>query len=110
MTQHSPDRIVKFRPKLADIHHASREIADEDRRVYFGAHANERMVERGITRLDALRVLQRGHIEGSIEAGQSQGEWKCKVVGHVKGSREVGVVTIVKAGNCLFVKTVEWED
>jgi hypothetical protein len=68
------------------------------------------MEERGITRLDAVRVLQRGSISGDIEPGRNPGEWKCKVVARLKGSREIGAVTIVVEERKLFVKTVEWED
>jgi len=68
------------------------------------------MEERGITTLDALRVLRSGDIKGSIEAGNSKGEWRCKIVKQMKGAREIGVVTIVISTGRLFVKTVEWED
>jgi hypothetical protein len=68
------------------------------------------MEERGITRLDAVRVLQRGSISGKVEPGKNHGEWKCKIVARLKGSREIGVVTIVVKEKKLFVKTVEWED
>jgi hypothetical protein len=57
-----------------------------------------------------LRVLRGGDIRGLIEAGKAKGEWKCKVVMNLKGSREIGVVTIVVNGQRLFIKTVEWED
>ncbi len=68
------------------------------------------MEERGISDLDALRVLRRGQIEGDIEAGRSAGEWKCKVVARMTENRDVGVVTIVFSDRRLFIKTVEWED
>lgn len=101
---------MQLTPRRADLHAAIREIADADRRVFFGNHARDRMVERSITRQDAIRVLRTGHIEGPIELGLNPGEWKCKVIGNVKGSREIGVVTIVADGKSIFVKTVEWED
>ena len=65
---------------------------------------------RSITRLDVIRVLTRGHIEGQIVPGENPGEWKCKVVANVKGNRDVGVVTLVIGNDTLLVKTVEWED
>jgi Domain of unknown function (DUF4258) len=103
-------KVVSIRPRLADWHALIRKIATEDQRVYFSTHAKERMAYRGITRLDAVRVLQRGHIDGQIEAGNYAGEWKCKVVANVKGSREIGVVTLVIDREKILVKTVEWED
>lgn len=68
------------------------------------------MDERGITDLDALRVLRTGEISGPIEPGKYVGEWKCKVVGVVKGRREVGVATLLIRNRKLRIKTVEWED
>jgi hypothetical protein len=87
-----------------------RKAAADSRNVSFGMHALDRMEERGITTLDALRVLRSGEIEGELEAGKNAGEWKCKIVAKIKGSREVGVVTIVMRVGRLFIKTVEWED
>ena len=103
-------RVVAFRPNVADLEAIVREIAALDRHVYLGSHTRERMEERGITRIDAIRVLQRGSICGDILLGRSRGEWKCKVVARLKGSRDIGVVTIVVEEKKLFVKTVEWED
>lgn len=110
MTDAPSRKVVQLRPPRATLHSQIREIAGTDKRVYFGSHARDRMVERGITRQDAIRVLRTGHIEGDIEPGNYAGEWKCKVTANVKGSREIGVVTIVAQGNTIFVKTVEWED
>ena len=72
--------------------------------------ALDQMDARGITRLDALRVLRVGDIVGEIEAGKSVGEWKCKIVERRKRARDVGVATIVVRAQRLFIKTVEWED
>lgn len=85
-------------------------LAKESKNVGFSWHAEERMDERGITDLDALRVLRSGSISGAIEPGAYEGEWKCKVVGAIKGRREVGVVTLLIKNRKLRVKTVEWED
>ena len=103
-------RILQFRPLEGDLEAIIHEIATADRHVYLGTHARERMAERDITRVDALRVLQRGSISGGVMPGKKPGEWKCKVVARLKGSREIGVVTIVVEEKKLFVKTVEWED
>jgi hypothetical protein len=87
-----------------------RSIAANSHRVGFGRHARERMELRGITDREALKVLLVGELKGDIEPGNARGEWKCKVVAPIKGSREIGVVTIVLITGRLFVKTVEWED
>lgn len=110
MTEQKQRKIVEFKPRPADLELRIREIAQNDRNVLFGTHSRERMVERGITLLDAVRVLRRGFVDGAIEAGQRAGEWKCKIVANVKGSRDIGVVTVVINNDRLFVKTVEWED
>ena len=99
-----------MKPRLNDLHAAIRRIAEEDRQVYLSRHACERMDLRAITRIDVVRVLCRGHIDGEVVAGNNAGEWKCKVIANVRGSRDIGVVTLVIGGDKLFVKTVEWED
>lgn len=99
-----------MRPKLADLHETIRRIAGKDQKVYLSSHAKERMELRSITRLDVIRVLTRGHIEGSVVPGNNPGEWKCKVVANVKGSRDIGVATLIIGGDTILVKTVEWED
>ncbi len=68
------------------------------------------MEERGIDRLDVIRVLKFGEIKGEVEPGRSAGEWKCKMAHRPKGSREIGVATVVLNSERLFLKTVEWED
>ena len=110
MIERPERRIVPMRPRLDEIHFTVRRIAEEDRKVYLSNHARERMDLRSITRIDVIRVLRRGHIDGEIVPGKSPGEWKCKVVANVRGSRDIGVVTLVIGGDSLLVKTVEWED
>lgn len=103
-------RVVPLRPDRAAIHSVIRRIAEEDRRVYLSEHAKERMEQRSITRIDVVRVLVRGHINGDIMPGNYPGEWKVKLVANIKGSREVGVVTLLINNERLLVKTAEWED
>jgi Domain of unknown function (DUF4258) len=110
MTAKPAGKIVQFRPQPLQILDMVRGAAADSANVKFGFHALDRMEERGITTLDALRVLRDGDIKGPIEPGQNTGEWKCKIVKTMKGSREVGVVTLVMSARRLFVKTVEWED
>lgn len=110
MGKPEPGKIVHFRPLPSQLIDMVRRAATDSRNVSFGDHALDRMEERGITTLDALRVLRTGDLKGGIEAGKNVGEWKCKVVAQIKGSREVGVITITMCTGRLFVKTVEWED
>ena len=106
----TPDKsILSFRPRPVQLLAFIRVTAADSRNVKFGDHALDRMEEREITTLDALRVLRTGHISGEITPGRSAGEWKCKIIAKRKGSREVGVVTVALRTGGLFVKTVEWE-
>jgi len=111
MTQTAREQIVvQFRPLPSTLVRLVQETAEDSSKVKFAEHALDRMEERGITTLDTLRVLRSGDIKGPIEAGKNKGEWKCKIVKLMKGTREIGVVTIVMSVGRLFVKTVEWED
>lgn len=103
-------RVVQFRPSEQQILDMVRSAARDSKNVKFGNHAFDRMEERGITTLDAIRVLQSGGIKGEIEPGKNAGEWKCKIAKLMKGNRDIGVVTLVMSNGRLFVKTVEWED
>lgn len=103
-------KIASFKPRINDLEQIIRTLAAGRMSPGFSEHALDRMEERGITTLDVVRVLRLGGIKGEVEAGRSAGEWKCKVVAKVKGSREIGVITIVVAQQRLFIKTVEWED
>ena len=103
-------KVAIFRPRTGDLEKIIRALAEGRVGPGFSEHALDRMDERGITTLDVVRVLRIGGIKGEIGSGRSAGEWKCKVVAKIKGSREIGVITIVVAQRKLFVKTVEWED
>lgn len=86
-----------------------RALALDSGLILWGSHASDRMEERGIFDVDVLAVLRKGTISGVPER-TPRGEWKCKMVRQIRGSREVGVVTIILLSGCLFIKTVEWED
>jgi len=85
-------------------------LAGHSERVIFSDHAIERMDERGVTDEEVLSVLRLGEIRGAVAPGDGCGEWRCKVVARPRGSRLLGVVTIVMLDDYLFIKTVEWED
>lgn len=105
-----PGAVAQFQPRPADLVETIQRLAENTGLVFFSDHALERMEEREITQLDALRVLRSGRIVGDITAGKAAGEWKCKVVARLKGNREAGVATITIQNARLLVKTVEWED
>jgi hypothetical protein len=85
-------------------------LAPHSEKVVFSDHAQERMEERDISDVDVSRTLLRGSITGPITPGKYEGEWCCKVTYQLRGSRHVGVVTIVIQAESLWIKTVEWED
>jgi hypothetical protein len=86
-----------------------------ERRISYMDHGEfrfeTRFVEMGFDVFDMYYVLEHGLIDGKIEAGKKQGEWKTKIVCVPEGtSRKMGVVTIVAQERRLLIKTVEWED
>lgn len=87
-----------------------RNLACQSGTIGWSNHVLERMEQRGISRLDVIRVLQFGDVKGAVEAGANEGEVKVKMAFKPKGRREIGVVTIVMRLQRLFLKTVEWED
>src|SRR5688572_24252654 len=103
-------KVQQIAPRPDEMLARIKHLAKDSKNVAFSDHAEERMDERGITDMDALRVLRIGEISGPIEAGKHEGEWKCKVAAPVKGKREVGVATLLIRNRKLRVKTVEWED
>jgi hypothetical protein len=67
------------------------------------------MLGRGITTDDVLRVLRTGYVdEDPIET--ERGDWKCKITKSVRGSRDIGVVTVIWQATRLVLITAEWED
>jgi hypothetical protein len=63
--------LKNFVPRVSELIATVRRIAQDSGLVGFSEHALDRMEERGITRLDALRVLRGGDIHGRIEPGKS---------------------------------------
>jgi len=107
--------LVPFKPRVSELEKTIRTLATDSRNVRWRAqvyetHAESRMDWRDITDRMMFDVLRTGFIRGDIEPGKNPGEWKAKMVKQMKGTREVGVVTIVINSQRLFIKTVEWED
>lgn len=105
----SPRKVTAFRLTVALAEKRIREVAATSSRVIFGNHARERMREREIDDIDVLRILRSGHVIENPAPAEA-GEWKCKIVRQMKGTRDVGVVAIILRSGSLFIKTVEWED
>lgn len=104
-------KVVQMLPRPGDLEDTVHRLAEDSANVSWSTHSQDQMIDRGISDLQALKVLRTGMIDlDDIERGKNQGEWKCKMVANIKGNRDVGVVTIVSNGQRLFVKTVEWED
>lgn len=97
-------------PRVERILAIVRSLAEHSERVILTTHAQERMLERGIFDVDVFRALRAGRVSGPVKPARNPDEWKCKIVNKIKGSREVGVVTIVVKAERLIILTVEWED
>jgi hypothetical protein len=107
--EHRPANVAKLVLTASVAQKRIRAASSKTDNVVFGIHASERMDEREILDVDVLRALREGHVDDAPEPAQ-EGEWKCKVTRHSRGSRTVGVVVILLRSGKVFVKTVEWED
>ncbi len=101
--------VLPFRLGAAKAEERIREMAKTSSNVILGTHAKERCLERDFVKDDVLRILRTGMVKHEPELTK-QKEWKCKVIGRIRGSRDVGVITIILHDGRLFIKTVEWED
>ena len=93
-------------PLMRDI----RKQAEASGNVYFSPHALDQLAIRGLTDVEAIRVLRLGEIRGLPWFEPEIGGRACKVVFRPRGSRTIGVITVVLDAGGLLVKTVEWED
>lgn len=88
---------------------AVRALALDSSKVIVTDHAAERMEERGFDDTDMFRVLEEGTVTvPPVQVGH--GDWKCKVVKRLRGTRDAGVVTVIARKGQLIVVTMEWED
>lgn len=87
-----------------------RELAAESRNLVWTDHIQSRMVERGISVLDVLRVLRDGEIEDTPVRARIPGDWRVKLVRRLEGRRTAGVVTVIASRGVLILVTAEWED
>lgn len=102
-------KVTRYRLTSAIAEKRIKSLAEISDNIAWSFHALQRMSEREIFDADVLRILRGGSIENEPEEAR-QGEWKCKMVRRLRGSREAGVVVIILRADRLLVKTVEWED
>lgn len=87
-----------------------RTLAQTSERVLFSRHALSQMDARGLTDIDVIQALRLGEISGEPWFEPEIGGRGCKVVFRPRGSRMIGVITVVLDDEELLLKTVEWED
>lgn len=95
---------------IAPMEKRIRDLAKETKNIFLSDHAQERMWERDISDAEVFQVLRVGSIAGIPWREPETGERACKVVLRRRGSRAIGVVTILLTEDGLLVKTVEWEN
>jgi hypothetical protein len=104
------NRVLAFCPSQDYLIRVIRRVAANGRNVGFNRSSRIRLDEHDITDVEAIRVLRTGKIQGDIETGNTQGEWRCKVLAPIKGGRSLGVVTVVTVNGRLLVQEIEWEE
>lgn len=99
-------------PKFLDTRQAERliaQLAEESSRIYYTNHAQDRMEERNVSMQDIEKILRNGFC-AEQPMRDEKGQWKCKLIRHHHGNRDVGVVTVILRSQALLIVTVEWED
>jgi Domain of unknown function (DUF4258) len=105
-----PAKVVVLKPRPEKILARVRELAASSGNIIWTDHIAERMQQRGFDSDAVTRILRTGDIEGEIEGGSSQGDWKVKLTRSMGNGRTAGVVTMVIQDCRLVLLTVEWED
>jgi|AZIK01.1.fsa_nt_gi hypothetical protein len=102
----SEKQVVKLPLKLAQAKKILEDSAQDTRKLIFTTHAEQRMAQRGITRVDVIRVLS----TGSIVEGPSmsaKGSWEMRVEGLSAGSYLTVAVaidyTILEESSCFAI-------
>lgn len=88
---------------------AIRAAAEDSANVILTDHATERMEERGIAAPEVFRILRTGtvHVQ-PIRLNDT--DWKAEIEQRMPGGRDAVVVTVVRHGDRLVIKTVMWRD
>src|SRR5581483_6099426 len=100
--QRAPDGTSRRPPRPEKLLAIIRFLAPHSEKVVFSVHAQERLIERDIPDAEVFRALRHGYIKGDIRPGKNDGEWVCKAAYRVRGSREIGVATVVIRGEKLW--------
>ena len=115
MTREKKEKVVALPLGNAKLLREIRRIAEDKNNIRFSTHAFDRIGERSgiveITQEDVYKVLRFGDLDGDPRPGKSEGETVATVVYRPKGSRAIGVASVVKSSeDKLFVLTVMWRD
>ncbi len=86
-----------------------RQKAVESDNVIVTDHAQDRMVERGITLDDMLTILRKGCVYIAPHKNERD-EWQAEMERRMPGGRDAVAVTVVPQGPRLVVRTVMWRD
>jgi len=100
-------------PKGATLIQQIRAVSSDSGKVFFSRHAQEQLLMRGYSDRDVIAGFRIGDVVGDVTPGNKPGEWVCEVIFPARqdrGSRNIGVITIVQRGVRLFLKTVMWKD
>jgi len=86
-----------------------KQIVEDTEKVFFSNHAKERQEERDIIDMDVFNILRKGYVNDDPTLNEN-GDWECKIIYKLRGSRTAGVVVVFFVDGELLIKTVEWED
>ena len=95
-------------PKSDAVTEIQRIAREDDGHVYFTPHADERMIERDISRLQVTRTICNGHVaDGPEWCTESEKGWKCRFRWISAGARINVVVKLIDRtdGQCDLVVT-----
>ena len=102
-------KVARLRFTAAKARQRINALAECSSNLIWTDHVRDQMLDRGITTTDVLRVLRTEYVDDDPTETE-RGEWKCKITKNVRGSRDVGVVTVIWQATRLILITAEWED
>ncbi|MDA9558252.1 DUF4258 domain-containing protein [Vibrio sp.] len=110
MSDHRLEGIDEFPLTSASAKRLINELANNHTsRVYIGAHARERMEQRGVTRMQIFQVLSNKHSRITEAPHQTpRGDWKCNLQGIAAGEIVEVVISLKRheSDPSAFVVTV----
>lgn len=87
-------------------------LARDSKQVIFGKHAiSERMVQRGISKSDVIKVLQQGMMKRAAEPSENYTELKCRMDGRDPDGDPIGVEVAVSDvnPNLIVITVIRYE-